>query len=202
MTSHMNSRRTTPACPAIVMTALALTWCTGCPQMAITTAATTAASAVVDDRSLAQQGSDLDVKARIEQQLLAQAPDLASHVNVDVYLGRVMLTGVVSRRSKRRTAVRLASDAAPDHELFDDIEVAQGDGFADLAGDFAVNKELGVNLLAAEGIASQSFQHRVVNGTAFIMGEARSASQVETARQVALQTPGVQRVVTHIVVEP
>jgi osmotically-inducible protein OsmY len=202
MTARTNSIRTTPACPAIVVIALALTWCTGCPQMAITTAATTAASAVVDDRSLAQQGSDLDLKARIEQQLLAQAPDLASHGNVDVYLGRVMLTGVVSRRSERRTAVALARDAAPDHELFDDIEVAQGDGFADLAGDFALNKELGVNLLAAEGIASQSFQHRVVNGTAFIMGEARSPSQVETARQVALQTPGVQRVVTHIVVVP
>jgi osmotically-inducible protein OsmY len=200
MTSaHAN--RTTPPWPAIVVSALALGWCTGCPQMAITTAATTAASAIVDDRSLAQQGEDLDVKARIEQQLLAQAPGVASRVNVDVYLGRVMLTGVVSRRSQRRAALAVARNVAGDHEIFDDIEVARGGGLTDAAADFAVNKELGVNLLAAEGIASQSFQHRVVNGTAFIMGEAKSASQVETARQVALQTPGVQRVVTHIVVE-
>ena len=195
------ANRTTPSWPAIVLSALALTWCTGCPQMAITTAATTAASAIVDDRSLAQQGADLDVKARIEQQLLADAPGVASRVNVDVYLGRVMLTGVVSRRSQRRTALAVARNVAGDHEIFNDIEVAPGGGLVDAAGDFARNKELGVNLLAAEGIASQSFQHRVVNGTAFIMGEARSDSQVETARQVALQTPGVQRVVTHIVVE-
>src|SRR5262245_5643601 len=201
MTS-LHANRTTPPWAAIVVSALALTWCTGCPQMAITTAATTAASAIVDDRSLAQQGADLDVKARIEQQLLADAPGVASRVNVDVYLGRVMLTGVVSRRSQRRTALAVARSVAGDHEIFDDIEVARGGGLVDAAGDFARNKELGVNLLAAEGIASQSFQHRVVNGTAFIMGEARSDSQVETARQVALQTPGVQRVVTHIVVEP
>jgi osmotically-inducible protein OsmY len=201
MTSRPHPIHTTPRWPAIV-SAVALAWCTGCPQMAITTAATTVASAVVDDRSLAQQADDLDVKTRIEQQLLAEAPDLASHVNVDVYRGRVMLTGQVGRRSQRRTAVDLARDVAGDHEIFDDIEVARGGGFTDVAGDFAINKELGVNLLAAEGIASQSFQHRVVNGTAFIMGEARSPSQVETARQVALQTPGVQRVVTHIVVEP
>jgi hypothetical protein len=32
------------------------------------------ASAIVDDRSLGQQGADLDVKARIEQQQLADAP--------------------------------------------------------------------------------------------------------------------------------
>src|SRR5262245_8591404 len=51
---------------AVVVAALALPWCTGCPQMAITTAATTAASALVDDRSMAQQGADLDLKARIE----------------------------------------------------------------------------------------------------------------------------------------
>jgi osmotically-inducible protein OsmY len=90
---------------------------------------------------------------------------------------------------------------AVDNEVFDDIQVATGEGLGDAAGDFAINKELGVNLLAAEGIASQSFQHRVVNGTAFIMGEAKNAGQVETARQVALQTPGIERVVTHIVVE-
>ena len=169
--------------------------------MAITTVATTAASAIVDDRSMAQQGADLDLKARIEQQFLADAPRLAEAVDVDVYLGRVMLTGVVSRPSSRRKAVDLVRGVAPGNEVFDDIEVATGDGLGDMAGDFAVNKELGVNLLAAEGIASQSFQHRVVNGTAFIMGQARNPGQVETARQVALQTPGIQRVVTHIVVD-
>ena len=168
--------------------------------MAITTAATTAVGAVADDRSFEQQAADLDLKARIERRLLSDAPNVASSVNVDVYLGRVMLTGVVPDWAARGTASRLAREVAAGHEVFDDIEVAGDGGFADEATNFAVNKELGVNLLAAEAIASQSFQHRVVNGTAFIMGEADTESQVETARQVALQTPGVQRVVTHIVV--
>jgi osmotically-inducible protein OsmY len=53
----------------------------------------------------------------------------------------------------------------------------------------------------ADGLASQSLQHRVVNGTAFIIGEADDPSLIETAREVARQTPGVQRVVTHIMVE-
>ena len=193
--------RTTPW-PAIAVSTLALMWCTGCPQMAITTAATTAASALVDDRSLEQQGSDLDMKAHIEQQLLADAPAVASHVNVDVYRGRVMLTGAVGKRSQRRTALAVARNVAGDNEIYDDIVVARGGGLANAAGDFAINKDLGVKLLANEGIASQSFQHRVVDGTAYIMGQARSESQVETARQVALQTPGVQQVVTHIMVQP
>jgi hypothetical protein len=42
------------------------------------------------------------------------------------------------------------------------------------------------HLLADEGLAAQSLQHRVVNGTASIIGEAKAESQVETARQVAL----------------
>jgi osmotically-inducible protein OsmY len=58
-----------------------------------------------------------------------------------------------------------------------------------------------VNLLAGEGLASQSLLHRVVNGTAFVMGEVREQSQIETVRSVAQQTPGVERVVTHIVLE-
>src|SRR5262249_22450633 len=159
--------------------------------MAIVTGATDVAGAAADDRTLAQQGSDLDTKAGIEKALLSTNPTLASEVNVDVYLGRIMLTGVVPTWEARRDAVQIAYQAAPDHLLFDDIEVNTGSGIADSATNFATNKELGVNLLAAEGLASQSFQHRVVNGVAFIMGEARRESQVEQARQVALQTPGV-----------
>ena len=183
-----------------IVAALAAVWCTGCPQMAITTGATMAAGALADDRSLDQQSADLGLKADVDGALIDQSPALAADVNVDVYLGRVMLTGVVPDWSSRRTAAEIAREAAGDHEVFDDIEVATGSGIADSAADFTTNKELGINLLAAEGLASQSFQHRVVNGTAFIMGEATEASQVETARQVALQTPGVQNVVTHIVV--
>jgi osmotically-inducible protein OsmY len=168
--------------------------------MAITTAATTVASSLVDDRSMSQQAADLDLKAHIEQALLSASPALASAISVDVYRGRVMLTGAVLRRSTRERAVAITRSVAVGNEVYDDIEVTTRDGLGDAAGDFAVNKELGVNLLAAEGIASQSFQHRVVNGTAFIMGQATHPSQVETARQVALQTPGIQNVVTHIAV--
>ena len=181
---------------------LAALWCTGCPQMAIVSGAKLVESAAVDDRTLEEQAADLETKTGIEKALLDQDADLAEHVNVDVYLGHVMLTGVVPSWEGRRDAVEIARGAAPDHELFDDIEVASGGDVADAASDFATNKELGLNLLTDEGLASQSLQHRVVNGTAFIIGEAKSGGLVESARQVALQTPGVTRVVTHILVEP
>jgi osmotically-inducible protein OsmY len=43
--------------------------------------------------------------------------------------------------------------------------------------------------------------HRVVNGTAFIMGEVQDLGLIESIRSVALQTPGVVRVVPHITLE-
>jgi osmotically-inducible protein OsmY len=113
-----------------------------------------------------------------------------------------MLTGVVPDWNARRQAIGIARQAAAGYEVYDDIEVATGEGVADSAANFAANKELGINLLADEGVASQSFQHRVVNGTAFIMGQAKAESQIEAARQVALQTPGVTNVVTHILLRP
>jgi osmotically-inducible protein OsmY len=190
----------TPTSWAILVAALVLPWCTGCPQVLITTAATDAASSIVDDRSMEQQAADLDLKASIDKALLGESATLASDVSVDVYLGHVMLTGVVPSFESRSRALELARSVAGDAEVYDDMQVATVDGLGDRAADFATDKELGVNLLAAEGIASQSFQHRVVNGTAYIMGEAHSEGEVETARGVALQTPGVTRVVTHIFV--
>lgn len=137
-----------------------------------------------------------------EKALLSEDSALAPRVNVDVYLEPVMLTGVVAASDPRRQAVEIARQAAPRSEIFDDLEAATGSGIADSATDFATNKELGLNLLADEGLASQSFQHRVVNGTAFIMGRAKDEGQIEKARQAALQTPGVVRVVTHILLQP
>src|SRR5262249_4238250 len=152
---------------------VALLCCTGCPQMAIMTGATTVAGAAADARSLDQQAADPGVKTSIEKALLGADPTLAAQVNVDVYLGRVMLTGVVADAAARRSALETARGAAPDREIFDEIEISAGGGIVDAATDYATNKTLGLNLLADEGLASQSFQHRVVNGTAFIIGQAK-----------------------------
>jgi osmotically-inducible protein OsmY len=185
-----------------IAAALAAVWCAGCPQMAIVTGATAVAGAAADDRTLEQQAADLETKAGIEKALIEGNATLASQVNVDVYLGHVMLTGVVPDWEARRVALDVARQAAPYHPIFDDIEVATAGGIADAATNFATNKELGVRLLSAEGLASQSFQHRVVNGTAFILGQAKQESQIGLARQVALQTPGVTNVVTHVLLNP
>ncbi|MEW6270377.1 MAG: BON domain-containing protein [Thermodesulfobacteriota bacterium] len=174
--------------------------CAGCPAMAITTASIKAASATADDRSYEQQLADTERKAEIEKQLLVNDASLAAKVDVDVYLGRVMLTGVVPDEASRRTAVELVRDEVGGATVYDDIQVVPG-GSSE-GGGFVANEELGARLLKAEGLGSQSFQHRVVNGTAYILGEARLEEQVETARKTALGTPGVEDVVTHIVVRP
>ena len=186
----------------MLVAAVAAVWCAGCPAMLITQGATEVASVAVDDRSLEQQAADLDLKTQVDKALLEQNADLATLVNVDVYLGHVMLTGVVPNWDSRRAATDIARRAAAGYEVYDDIEVATGTGVADSAANFAANKELGINLLSDEGVASQSFQHRVVNGTAFIMGQAKQESQIQQARQVALQTPGINNVVTHILLRP
>jgi osmotically-inducible protein OsmY len=85
--------------------------------------------------------------------------------------------------------------------VYDDIEVGATGGVSDAATNLAVNKALGLNLLADEGIASQSLLHRVVNRQAFVMGEARDYGEIERVRSIALQTPGIERIVTHIEVE-
>ena len=182
--------------PALLLAAL----CAGCPAMAITQASIQAASATADDRSYEQQLSDDETKAEIEKQLLTNAASLAAKVNVDVYLGRVMLTGAVPDDGSRRMAMTLTREEVDDATVYDDIQVVP-DG-SSMGSNFVANEELGARLLQAEGLGSQSFQHRVVNGTAYIMGETRTDQQVETARQTALGTSGVQDVVTHILVSP
>jgi len=192
----MNALRT----PLLALAALAATLCTGCSAMLIATGASTAASILVDNRSMAQQASDLQTKAAIEQALTTNSATLAAEVDVDVFLGRVMLTGVVDSGRARWKATEIARGAAGGAEVFDDITIGDP-GIDQTAANIAANKALGVNLLAQEGIASQSLLHRVVNGTAFVMGEVQTESQVRTVRETALNTTGVSYVVTHITLE-
>jgi len=169
--------------------------------MLIVQGASAAAGMIADDRSMSQQTADIELKAGIEQALASESTALAARVNVDTFLGRVMLTGVVPDDESRWRAARIARQSASGHEVFDDIEVSAGGGLTDTVADAATNKALGLNLLANEGIASQSLLHRVVNGTAFIMGEVRDVDLIESIRSVALQTPDVVRVVPHITLE-
>lgn len=155
---------------------------------------------IADDRSLVQQTADIDLKGRIETALAGESTALAASVNVDTFNGRVMLTGVLHDVESRRQAARIARETASGQEVYDDIEVSSEGSATDVVADAATNKALGVNLLADEGIASQSLLHRVVNGTAFVMGEGQPGL-TDSVRAVALQTPGIRQVVTHITLE-
>lgn len=158
----------------------------------------TTAGVPAPDRSVQQQATDLELKSEIVAALLGGAPRLAGVVNVDVYRQRVMLTGVVPSQSARTSVLAIVRGVAGVQQLYDDIDVAGRAAAGDAAGDAAIDQALGSNLRAAGGLESASLRHRVVNGTAFILGQAREQSQIDTARAVALATPGVRRVVTHV----
>ena len=98
----------------------------GCPQMLIVQGASAAAGMIADDRSMSQQTADIELKAGIEQALVSESTALAASVNVDTFLGRVMLTGVVPDDESRWRAARIARQSASGYEVFDDIEVRAG----------------------------------------------------------------------------
>lgn len=172
--------------------------CAGCPAMGITRGAEMAASSTFDDRSYAQQVADDGTKADIEKNLVEAGPGLARTVNVDVYRGRVMLTGSAESDAERRRATEIARRSSGVVVVYDDIQIAPGGGLVGDTSDFVTNKELGANLLAADGLSSQSFEHRVVNSVAYILGQATSEAEIEIARRTAEETPGVGGVVLHI----
>jgi osmotically-inducible protein OsmY len=175
--------------------------CAGCPAMAITMGARTAAEVVTDDRSTAQQGDDLALKGRIAQALLAESGLGVAQVHVDVFRGQVMLTGVVPDGRARQVAADTARSVAGPGRVFDDLLVGPP-SLIDDAADVARNERLGLRLLADEGLASQSLLHRVVAGTAYVMGQVGSPAQIDAVRAVARETPGIDGVVTHLTVGP
>jgi osmotically-inducible protein OsmY len=115
-------------------------FCSGCPQLLIAQGVKTAASIMADDRSVAQQTADVELKSQIEQALLAGSATVAGSVNVDVFIGRVMLTGIVGDTDQRRIAARTARSIAGEHDVYDDIEIGSGGTLKSAAEDVAVDR--------------------------------------------------------------
>lgn len=162
------------------------------------TALLDAATTVAEDRSMKRVRDDAAIKIDINTKLLADKyRDLFLEVSTNVYEGQVMLTGTVLTAGERRRATLLASEVEGVKRIFNEVQVADG-SLEGTASDLWIETKLKARLVGEGGVRSINYRWRAVNGVVYFIGAARSRKELVRVIEIARDTRGVGKVVTHV----
>lgn len=150
------------------------------------------------ERGVVGSFHDIELKTDIQAAMLRADPNLPLPLTVTVYDHRVLITGRVPSRAMKAEAREIASSQPGVRAVYDEIEVGPELTGIDAAQDAFVTARLRSDLVLDSDIRSGNFNIDTTDGSVFLIGTARSQSEIDRATQIARYIPGVKRVVSYM----
>ena len=161
------------------------------------------ASSPAEDRSLETLRDDTAITLDINEVLLGEKyRDLFPEISTDVYEHVVMLTGTVKFARNKQRATELVRGIKGVKRIINELQVTKNYGIGPAANDLWIETKLKVLLLGTKDIRSINYRWRSVNGTVYLIGAARSQTELNTVLNVIRTTERVKKVVNHAWIRP
>jgi osmotically-inducible protein OsmY len=181
---------------AIFLSLFFLSSCT--PTGVVLSAGATAGVAAYEERGIKGAATDLGIRVEINNHWLDAGLELYNLVNLQIYEGRVLLTGHVPNTEMSDRAVRLAWQPGHVREVINEIQVSRDISIETFARDALINARLDSALLFAKNIQSINYSTRSVIGTIYLIGIAKNQEELNLVLQVARNIPDVKNVISHV----
>jgi osmotically-inducible protein OsmY len=179
--------------PALVALALS-----GCGPALLAGTGVVVTRSVVQERTTMDALKDAEVKVSLRNRLLNESSGLFGDVTSDVTEGRVVLTGSVPSREDKVTATRIAWETPGVQAVTDELTVAEDSGAVAYLEDAWISNRLRVALLADMRVSSVNYNVETMDKVVHLTGLARSRDELQRVIDHAAGTPGVVRVVSHV----
>jgi osmotically-inducible protein OsmY len=153
-----------------------------------------------EDRTMYHHADDFAIKSEIRNKYLDET--MLMDISTDVYEGRVLLTGAVTKAEEKRKAEEIARQVKGTREVFNDIQLTDEGGVKATAEDLTIVTKLHYKLLAAKGVSSVNFRLRAVNGVVYLLGIAQSQGELDKVLGIIRETDGVRQVISHMQIKP
>ena len=183
-----------PGLALLAAMALSLPACTTGP---VAGGVATAGVAIAQERSPGNAIDDSLITIAIGSNLLQFNADLFQAVDIEVYEGRVLLTGSVPDPDGRIEAVRLAWLAIGVTEVLNEIQVTDRGGLVDFARDTWITTQLRSKLLLDKDVRAINYNVETVNGVVYLIGIAQDQAELERVTNHARTITNVSKVVSH-----
>lgn len=196
-----NSHTARPSLPAIlVLLALALPGLTGCAS-AVVGAGAVAGIAAFEERPVKVIARDSKISAELKIALLEISEQHFAKVGIEVFEGRVLLTGVVPSERMRADAVTAAWKIAGVKAVLN--ELAIGDqALTDTARDGWITTQLTSKLTFDKHVRAINYAIETVGGTIYLIGIAQDQAELDRVIAHARSVGYVRNVISHVRVKP
>lgn len=187
-------RSTAAALSVAVLLGASLQGCVG----AVIGAGATAGTAAMEERGISGAADDTALRLRINALLSNKDERLWRKVGMQVYMGRVLLTGTVETEAMRAEAVRLAWTAEGVKEVINEMQLADSSGASGFARDTWISTQLKSALLFDKKISSINYSIESVGGTVYLIGLAQDRVELDRVMNHARGLSYVKKVVNYV----
>jgi len=176
----------------------------GCPAAIVggLAAAGGTGYAANQERGVGGSVDDFSIKTNIQSAWIHANPAMQADLNVTVYEGRTLLTGMAPTPEVKAQAKEIASRVAGVRAVYDEVEVGPPEGAWQGTKDAWITSRLRTELVFNTSIRSVNYTIETVNKSVYLIGSARSQAELDTATTTARTTPEVKRVVSYVDVRP
>jgi osmotically-inducible protein OsmY len=161
-------------------------------------AGATVGTAAMEERGIAGVTDDAALRIRLNGLFSGKDERLWRKVGLQVYMGRVLLTGAVETEDMRSEAVRLAWSAEGVKEVINEIQIAQSGGATGFARDTWITTLLTSTLLFDKDVSSINYSVQSVGGTVYLIGLAQDRAELNRVMNHARGMSYVKKVVNYV----
>jgi osmotically-inducible protein OsmY len=158
----------------------------------------TAGTAAMEERGLSGAADDTALRLRINALLFNKDERLWRKVGMQVYMGRVLLTGTVETEAMRAEAVRLAWSAKGVKEVINELQLADSGSASGFARDTWISTQLKSALLFDKQVSSINYSIETVRGTVYLIGLAQNRVELDRVMNHARGLSYVKKVVNYV----
>lgn len=156
------------------------------------------AGALTEDRGFADKAKDAEIGLSIVDAVYETDSELYKAVGVQVWEGRVLLSGAVVSAENKDRVIAFAKGIPGVKMVIDEMQLVSKDTLGEFLGDALIEERLKARLLMADGIPSANYSVRVVKGVVYLLGVSHSQEELDRVLQEARTIGSVDRVVSHV----
>jgi osmotically-inducible protein OsmY len=180
----------------VIAAFFAMTNLTGCVGMIIGGAAT-AGVAAYQERGIMGVAADTETATRVRAKILESDNQLFGDVSVEVYEGRVLLTGRVPSEEKRAEAVKISWSVVEVKDVINEVAVSENP-LLDLANDTWITTKLKSKMTFDKDILAINYSIETVGAVIYLIGIAQDKAELQRVLNHARSIDYVKRVVNHV----
>ena len=165
---------------------------------AVVGAGATVGVAAAQERGIKGRAKDLNIEALILKKYLNAGLKLTTTISVEVYDGRVLLTGATNDLKLSDKAVKLAWSVASVTDVINEIQLDKGTTVTDYAHDTWITTQLKSKLAFDKNILAINYAIETVNRTVYVIGIAQDQSELASVVAHANAISRVINVVNHV----